>query len=152
MTKIKKLTLVFLTIVLVFLCVNYYLSSIIEFRIPYTDLTAVSNGQDIYNKECASCHGVNLQGQASWKVRDSNGFLPAPPHDSSGHTWHHDDQLLFKLTKYGVQSIAGKNYKSNMPSFENRLTDQQIWNVLAYIKSEWPEDLAQRHTEMVNNK
>mgnify|MGYP000321359662 CR=1 FL=1 len=121
-------------------------------RIPYKDEQAVAKGKTIYFAECASCHGASLEGQVNWKQRDPNGYLPAPPHDVSGHTWHHDDQLLFKLTKYGVKSIAGKDYKSNMPAFETELTDEQIWNVLAYIKSEWPEDLAQRHTDMVNNK
>ena len=121
-------------------------------RIPYKDAEAVAKGKAIYFAECASCHGSSLEGQVNWKQRDLNGYLPAPPHDASGHTWHHDDQLLFKLTKFGVQSIAGKEYKSNMPAFEKKLTDEQIWQVLAYIKSEWPKDLAERHTEIVNNK
>lgn len=121
-------------------------------RIPYKDAEAVSKGKAIYFAECASCHGSSLEGQVNWKQRDLKGYLPAPPHDESGHTWHHDDQLLFKLTKFGVQAIAGKEYKSNMPAFKKKLTDEQIWHVLAYIKSEWPKDLAQRHTEMVNNK
>jgi len=120
--------------------------------IPYQDVQAVEKGKEIYFAKCASCHGLNMEGQVNWKQRDLNGYLPAPPHDVSGHTWHHDDQLLFKLTKFGVQSIAGADYKSNMPAFKSELTDEQIWNVLAYIKSEWPNDLAQRHTEMVNNK
>jgi mono/diheme cytochrome c family protein len=121
-------------------------------RIPYKDAEAVSKGKAIYFAECASCHGSSLEGQVNWKQRDLEGYLPAPPHDELGHTWHHDDQLLFKLTKFGVQAIAGKEYKSNMPAFKKKLTDEQIWHVLAYIKSEWPKDLAQRHTEMVNNK
>jgi mono/diheme cytochrome c family protein len=121
-------------------------------RIPYKDAEAVAKGKAIYFAECASCHGSSLEGQVNWKQRDLEGYLPAPPHDESGHTWHHDDQLLFKLTKFGVQAIAGKEYKSNMPAFKKKLTDEQIWHVLAYIKSEWPKDLAQRHTEMVNNK
>ncbi len=130
----------------------YFSFQQLDERIPYKDQQAVAKGKAIYFAECASCHGASLEGQVNWKQRDPNGYLPAPPHDVSGHTWHHDDQLLFKLTKYGVESIAGKDYKSNMPAFETKLTDEQIWNVLAYIKSEWPEDLSQRHTEMVNNK
>ena len=155
MLEVKKLnrTLVFsIGAILACSLVLYFSFQSTDERIPYKDAQAVEKGKVIYFAECASCHGSSLEGQANWKQRDPNGYLPAPPHDVSGHTWHHDDQLLFKLTKFGVQSIAGKEYKSNMPAFEKKLTDEQIWHVLAYIKSEWPKDLAQRHTEMVNNK
>ena len=121
-------------------------------KIPYQNASAVAEGKKIYFAECASCHGANLEGQNNWQQRDVQGYLPAPPHDESGHTWHHDDQLLFQLTKYGIQSIAGNDYKSNMPAFEHSLSDEQIWNVLAYIKSQWPKDIAERHTDMFSNK
>ena len=121
-------------------------------KIPYQNVSAVAEGKNIYSTECASCHGANLEGQNNWQQRDAQGYLPAPPHDESGHTWHHDDQLLFQLTKYGIQSIAGNDYKSNMPAFEHSLSDEQIWNVLAYIKSQWPKDIAERHTDMFSNK
>ena len=121
-------------------------------KIPYQNASAVAEGKNIYFAECASCHGANLEGQNNWQQRDAQGYLPAPPHDESGHTWHHDDQLLFQLTKYGIQSIAGNDYKSKMPAFEHSLSDEQIWNVLAYIKSQWPKELVERHTEMFSNK
>ena len=54
------------------------------------------DGQTLYVEECASCHGANLEGQPNWRTPDANGVLPAPPHDASGHTWHHDNQLLFE--------------------------------------------------------
>jgi len=67
--------------------------------------------------------------------------MPAPPHDASGHTWHHPDGVLFGITKYGL--IPGKyappKYESDMPAFGGQLTDEDIWAVLAYIKSAWPE-------------
>ena len=44
-----------------------------------------------------------IRGQINWRQRDSNGYLPAPPHDESGHTWHHSDQYLFLMTKYGLK-------------------------------------------------
>ena len=49
-------------------------------------------GQKVYGEYCASCHGANLEGQPDWKRRLENGRMPAPPHDESGHTWHHSDQ------------------------------------------------------------
>lgn len=117
-------------------------------RIPYKDASYVSAGAEIYTAQCAACHGAQLEGQANWQDRDADGYLPAPPHDETGHTWHHPDKLLWQLTKYGVQSVAGSDYVSRMPAFENALTDDQIWAVLAYIKSEWPDEIASRHTEI----
>lgn len=67
-----------------------------------------------------------------------NGRLPAPPHDDSGHTWHHSDRQLFTIVKYGLQAIA-PGYQSDMPTFEGVLTDAEIGEVLAYIKSTWSD-------------
>ena len=75
--------------------------------------------------------------------------MPAPPHDETGHTWHHDDETLFKLTKYGLAAfIKDKNYKTNMPAYENVLKDGEIIAVLSFIKSSWPEVMQQRHNEL----
>lgn len=64
--------------------------------------------------------------------------MPAPPHDESGHTWHHPDQLLFAIVKGGlVPPYAPAAYESDMPAFAGKLSDEQIWAVLAYIKSHW---------------
>jgi mono/diheme cytochrome c family protein len=64
--------------------------------------------------------------------------MPAPPHDASGHTWHHKDSDLFTITKRGVEAIV-PGYESDMPPFEAVLTDEEIEAVLAYIKSTWPQ-------------
>ena len=87
---------------------------------------------------CASCHGRNLEGQLEWKSRNPSGRMPAPPHDDTGHTWHHPDDVLFGITKGGVAPPYGPpGYQSDMPAFGATLTDRQIWDVLAYIKSRW---------------
>ncbi|MCZ0941415.1 MAG: c-type cytochrome [Caldilineaceae bacterium] len=98
----------------------------------------VALGEIMYQQYCASCHGVELEGEANWKVRDENGFLPAPPHDETGHTWHHPDEQLFEITKIGTEAYVGRGYRSNMIGFGDQLDDTEIWAVLAYIKSEWP--------------
>jgi hypothetical protein len=85
-----------------------------------------------------------LEGQPDWRRRRPNGRLPAPPHDESGHTWHHPDELLFALTKQGPQALARSGYQSDMPAYGGKLSDAEIWAALAYIKSRWPKDIRQR--------
>ena len=98
-------------------------------------------GQQVYAEACASCHGDDLEGQPNWRVRQANGRLPAPPHDETGHTWHHPDQQLFEMTKLGIEAIAPEGYESDMPGFADSLSDDEIWAVLAYIKSTWPDHI-----------
>ena len=102
----------------------------------------LDNGQSLYAAQCASCHGVNLEGQPNWRRADENGILPAPPHDASGHTWHHDNQLLFEYTKFGgQQALAARGiaeFNSGMPAFGDTISDEDIWDILAFIRSTWP--------------
>jgi mono/diheme cytochrome c family protein len=114
-----------------------------------TDVTQVAQGKSIYSKACASCHGKNLEGETSdWKSIKDDGTLPAPPHNDEGHSWHHDDGLLFKYTKEGGQSIGGPDFQSGMPAFSEKLSDAEIWSVLAFIKTSWSEQHLRRQTMM----
>ena len=103
----------------------------------------IANGQALYAENCAACHGADLEGQPNWQQQNADGTLPAPPHDETGHTWHHDNQLLFDYTRLGGQAalkargVAGM--VSGMPAFGETLTDDEIWDILAYIRSTWPE-------------
>ena len=117
------------------------------------DLSKVSEGGKLYMQHCASCHGRKLEGQPNWRRRQPNGRLPAPPHDESGHTWHHPDRVLFGITKHGlVPPHAPKGYESDMPAFGGKLTDEEIWAVLAYIKSHWTSrDVLSARAEMTRN-
>ena len=102
----------------------------------------VAVGEALYTQNCAACHGVNLEGEENWQTPREDGSLPAPPHDASGHTWHHPDSMLFTYTKMGgEQTLAaqGIDFVSGMPGFGGQLSDEEIWNILAYIKSKWPE-------------
>ena len=114
------------------------------------DPQVLAQGKAVYQARCAACHGGRLEGQRpNWRERDSAGRLPAPPHDASGHTWHHSDQLLFDIVKYGVAKAAHlKDYDSAMPAFEGTLTDAQIVAVLSWIKAQWPEDIRKKQQEL----
>ena len=98
----------------------------------------VALGERVYAQHCAVCHGAKLEGQLQWRRRLPNGRLPAPPHDASGHTWHHPDRVLFAITRNGLAPpYAPPDYESDMPAFASRLADDEIWAVLAFIKSRW---------------
>lgn len=111
----------------------------------------VAQGAEIYAASCASCHGANLGGEVDWQTRGQDGKMPAPPHDDSGHTWHHTDQLLFDLTKKGISDLLDQDYRTNMPAYEGVLTDQEIVAVLSFIKSRWPQRIQDRHDQMNEN-
>lgn len=114
------------------------------------DPAVAAQGASIYAAQCASCHGVDLGGQPNWRDRGPDGRLPAPPHDETGHTWHHVDAQLFALTKYGPpkQLGNGEPYYSNMPAYESVLSDEEIVAVLSYIKKSWPAEIRARHDQM----
>ncbi|MBX2879711.1 MAG: cytochrome c [Granulosicoccus sp.] len=118
-------------------------------RLTPDNLAVVDQGAVIYQQQCAACHGAELQGQPNWRQRDANGLLPAPPHDETGHTWHHADDLLFEITKYGAARVINDpSYQSAMPLYENILSDQEIIAVLSFIKSRWPEQERQWQDEV----
>ena len=111
--------------------------------------SVTNSGKLVYAENCASCHGLALEGQANWRQRDPDGYLPAPPHDKTGHTWHHSDSYLFLMTKYGIEKMIGRKYPNNMPAYKDKLTDEEIIAALSYIKSTWPSRIQRQH-DLIN--
>lgn len=112
------------------------------------DPQTLADGARVYGAACASCHGRNLEGQPNWQRSLPEGGLPAPPHDESGHTWHHPDAILFRITKFGGAAEAPPGFKSDMPAFAGSLSDHEIRAALAYIKSRWPAAIQARQAEI----
>jgi mono/diheme cytochrome c family protein len=106
----------------------------------------IAAGAALYATHCAACHGSDLEGAPDWQIRGPDGVFPAPPHDETGHTWHHSNEQLFEYTKLGGQALVARmgltNFTSGMPGFGGVLSDDQIWQVLAFIASNWPEEQA----------
>jgi mono/diheme cytochrome c family protein len=107
----------------------------------------VARGKSIYAQHCASCHGANLEGQPYWRERLPSGRLPAPPHDATGHTWHHSDRQLFGMVKNGTAGIV-PGYETDMPAYTGVLTDADIWAILSFIESTWPPDIRERQQRL----
>ncbi len=94
-----------------------------------------SEGRRLFQANCASCHGGEVGGSAS--------DYP-PRHNAAGHTWEHGDCELERIIRYGPLTIRpGTAPGLQMPAFRDRLTDDEIRDVIAYIKTMWtPEQRA----------
>lgn len=115
----------------------------------------IERGRVIYQANCATCHGGKGEGESpNWKTRNADNTYPAPPHDSSGHTWHHSDQLLFEIVKDGGGRYNSPAFKSRMLAWGDKLSDDEIRAVLAYIKGMWgpTESEAQREATRLSEQ
>jgi mono/diheme cytochrome c family protein len=116
------------------------------------DPARLAQGATLYAQHCAACHGAKLEGQPDWRKKLANGRFPAPPHDDTGHTWHHTDEVLFGITKHGTAPpYAPKDYESDMPGFAGKLSDDEIRAVLDYIASHWSGEVLKLRAEMTRN-
>lgn len=119
-------------------------------RAFFHDAPDIEDGRAIYAAKCASCHGANLEGQPDWQSAKEDGTYPAPPHDETGHTWHHGDAMLRDYIRRGGQAVLddmGVDFTSGMPGFGEELTEDDIEAVLAYIRSTWPDRIRAAQAE-----
>ncbi len=111
-------------------------SSLLESTMPgrwYTR-NQVKQGQEVYQVNCAVCHGAQAEGAANWQERGALGFYPAPPLDGSGHTANHSlEQLL------GTIASGGAPMGGSMPAFVDVLSDAEQAATVAYFQSLWPD-------------
>ncbi len=105
--------------------------------VPALNAQWVAQGAEIYTQSCAACHGANGEGQPNWKTPLDDGGLPAPPHNSTGHTWHHADGQLKSIIANGNKLIFPR---SKMPAFGEQLSDEEITAVTEFIKTWWGTD------------
>lgn len=117
-------------------------------RLPADDPERVAAGQAVYDAHCAACHGTALEGEPDWRSPGPDGRLPAPPHDEAGHTWHHADDVLIEIVARGTEAVVGGGYRSNMMGFDGVLSDRDIRDVLAYIRSTWPARIQEIHDDV----
>ena len=104
---------------------------------PATDKAHVRLGRQIYQATCTVCHGANAEGALNWMTPNATGNFPAPPHDDSGHTWHHSDRVLYEMIRDGMRDPLRPDSPFRMPAFGNRLSDAEIRAVIAYFQSLW---------------
>ena len=95
-----------------------------------------SQGQKLFQLNCAICHGKNAEGAKDWRKPDKDGKNPAPPLNGTGHAWHHSSKSLTNTIKNGTTKIGG-----NMPAWKDKLSDREIKLILTWIKAQWPDEL-----------
>ena len=108
--------------------------------LPTLDPAQVARGREIYLQNCASCHGVDAEGATDWPTPSPDGLPPAPPHDDSGHTWHHSDRVLYETIRMGMGDPLRPGSPLRMPAFDDKLSDTEIWAVVEYFKSLWTKE------------
>jgi mono/diheme cytochrome c family protein len=103
---------------------------------PGFTLTAQERrGEALYAANCLSCHGGPTGG----------AMMDYPPkHNANGHTWHHSDCELVETVKTGggpmvemMREMMAPPGAPTMPAWREKLTDEEIGAVLAYIKLMW---------------
>ena len=94
----------------------------------------VSQGQEIFQQNCASCHGINAEARPGWQ--EASGEASAPPLNGTAHAWHHSPKQLRKTIEHGNIQLGGV-----MPGFGDKLSAQQIDAAVAYFQSKWSEDI-----------
>ena len=101
------------------------------------DPATLALGKAIYTEHCASCHGPSGEGAPDWEQTTSAGEMPAPPHDSTGHTWRHSDAVLYQIVEEGWRDPFNRTERLTMPPFGRTLEPSEIRAVLEYIKMLW---------------
>ncbi|HEV8388717.1 MAG TPA: cytochrome c [Dongiaceae bacterium] len=144
----RRLALALAAVAIAIGAVTLWWQAVSAARIDPGDARQVAAGGAVYRAQCARCHGANLEGQPDWQSPLPTGRLPAPPHDESGHTWHHPDDVLVKIVKEGPAFYATLGVQTDMPGFRDMLSDRDIAAVISYIKSRWPPAIQARQARM----
>jgi mono/diheme cytochrome c family protein len=103
---------------------------------PRANFSQVARGGKIFQGNCASCHGAQAQGEPNWRQPGADGLNPAPPLDGTGHAWHHPKNMLMRTIKYGTPGGKGR-----MQPWGDKLSDQEIEDVTAWLISKWPKEI-----------
>jgi mono/diheme cytochrome c family protein len=110
---------------------------------PYPDKAdMIAQGKELFvSKACSGCHGAGGGG----------GMCPAVVNDI--WVYGSDDTTLFNLIKLGSSALQGKGYTrigrenivGEMPPFAGVVTDDEEWKLIAYVRSRYAGDAAQRN-------
>jgi mono/diheme cytochrome c family protein len=90
------------------------------------DADAEETGKGIYNVNCASCHGELGMGDGP-----ASQYLDPQPKALAKDGVLSDGYLFWRISEGGA--IA--SFKSAMPAWKSSLSEQQIWQVITYLRT-----------------
>jgi len=91
---------------------------------------SIAAGRVLYTANCQQCHGPD--GRGNGPLADS---LDLPPADFRVHIPFHQDSFFFNVIQNGLGSI--------MPGFGEQLTEDETWNLIHFLQSEFGIDARQ---------
>jgi mono/diheme cytochrome c family protein len=96
---------------------------------PAQDRVEAKAGKTKYNLYCLGCHGAGGKGDGP-----AASSLNPRPRDmtKADYMSRLSDQYLFNVIKAGGSSV---NKSPLMPAWGGTLSDKDIWNLVAYIRS-----------------
>lgn len=101
---------------------------------PFTgDHEAAEAGAEIYKVNCATCHGPEGKGDGPTAV----GLDPQPASLADAHMMEemNDGALFWRVSEGGMM----EPFNSVMPAWKETLSEDEIWQVITYIR-EFSED------------
>lgn len=97
----------------------------------------LTHGARLYQEYCALCHGPEAQGHPDWQ---NPLVTAAPPLNGTGNEWKRRKQDLINAIRNG----ATRHGEPVMPAWKERLSDQDIEDIIAWFQALWPTDVYDR--------
>ena len=99
------------------------------------DFAQIARGSKTFAQNCAVCHGEKAVGAPNWRVRNADGSFPPPALNGTAHAWHHPMSFLLDTV------VNGSPQGGAMPPWKEKLSEQEIADVIAYFQSLWPNEV-----------
>jgi cytochrome c len=143
--KVMKYKLIILASIILALIIISIQNNENKIKVPINNINNINNrwftqdqvdkGNITFQNNCAICHGPKANKIKNWKKTLADGSYPPPPLNGNAHSWHHPYTQLFRIIKNG-----GKSYDGKMPAFRDKLSDEEIQNVISYFQNMWSDE------------